>query len=90
VAEVIYTAEAFADVERLERAAPGAASLIAGAVSVLAANPCIGRPVERDLRELVISRGRTGHLALYAFDEVRDLTIVLAVRHQREAGYEGD
>jgi plasmid stabilization system protein ParE len=36
---------------------------------------------------LVISRGRTGYLAMYEYDEAADLVIVLAVRHQREQDY---
>ena len=84
---VIYSEEALAEVDRLEQAAPGAASLIEGAVSVLDANPCIGRSVEHDLRELVISRGKTGYVALYDYDDEFDEVIVVAVRHQREAGY---
>ncbi len=39
------------------------------------------------MRELVISRGKTGYLALDEYDEVADLVIVLAVRHQREQDY---
>jgi plasmid stabilization system protein ParE len=41
------------------------------------------------LRELVISRGRTGYVALYSFEEDQDAVLVLAIRHQREAGYWG-
>ncbi len=57
------------------------------AVSILAEHPLVGRPVEKGLRELVISRGRTGYLALYRFFEEEDVVLVLALRHQREAGY---
>lgn len=39
------------------------------------------------LRELVISRGRTGYLALYRVDEAKARVLVLAIRHQREAGF---
>jgi plasmid stabilization system protein ParE len=42
------------------------------------------------LRELVISRGRTGYVALYSFEEDRDAVLILAIRHQREAGYWGE
>jgi hypothetical protein len=35
----------------------------------------------------VISRGKTGYLALYHYDEARDRILVLAIRHQREAGF---
>jgi plasmid stabilization system protein ParE len=52
-------------------------------------HPAVGRPVGANLRELVISRGRTGYLALYAYDDLADTVAVLAVRHQRESGYPG-
>jgi plasmid stabilization system protein ParE len=61
--------------------------LILAAVGVLEYHPLMGRPAEVGLRELVISRGKTGYLALYRYDEARDRVLVLSVRHQREAGY---
>ncbi len=49
-------------------------------------HPFIGRPVRGELRELVISHGRSGYAALY---RVRvDTAVVLAIRHQREAGFQ--
>lgn len=63
--------------------------LIAEAVELLVRHPLIGRPVEYPLRELVISRGRTGYVALYSFEENRDAVLILSIRHQREAGYWG-
>ena len=53
-------------------------------------HPWIGRAVddETNLRELVISRGKTAHVALYRYDELREEVIVAAVRHQREAGFD--
>jgi plasmid stabilization system protein ParE len=41
------------------------------------------------LRELVISRGRTGYVALYSLEEGQDAVLILTIRHQREAGYLG-
>jgi hypothetical protein len=38
---------------------------------------------------LVISRGRTGYLALYRFLPLLDRVLVVALRHQRESGYKG-
>ena len=64
--------------------------LIAEAVELLARHPLIGRPVEHPLRELVISRGRTGYVALYSFEENQDAVLILAIRHQREVGYLGE
>jgi plasmid stabilization system protein ParE len=39
------------------------------------------------LRELVISYGRTGYVALYRVAARGDRVEILAIRHQREAGY---
>ena len=61
--------------------------VIADAVEVLARHPLIGRIAEHSLRELVISRGKTGYIALYDYDADDDRVVILAVRAQREAGY---
>ena len=63
------------------------AELIVSAVEALADHPLLGRPVELGYRELVISRGRSGYLALYRYDDALDEVLILAIRHQREAGY---
>ena len=47
----------------------------------------IGRPMPHGLRELLVSRGRTGYLALYSFDERHDAVLMLAIRHRREDDY---
>jgi addiction module RelE/StbE family toxin len=91
----MYTAQALSDLERvtdfLHEQAPEAAlatlDLIQEAVGVLARHPLIGRPAGQGLSELVISRGRTGYVALYSHEPAHDVVLVLAVRHQREAGY---
>jgi plasmid stabilization system protein ParE len=96
MAAVAYAPRALGDLERLvdflleteEASAAATFELIESAVSVLVMHPLIGRPVEAGLRELVISRGRTGYLAPYRYDEARDQVLVLAIRHQREAGYQ--
>jgi plasmid stabilization system protein ParE len=36
-----------------------------------------------------ISRGSTGYVALYSLEEDQDAVLILAIRHQREAGYLG-
>ena len=91
----VYSRQAFADLERLTdflaetdpSAAAKTVGLIEEAVALLRRHPLIGRPVEHELRELVISRGRTGYVALYSFEEAREVVLILAIRHQREAGY---
>lgn len=95
MAELIYAPQALADRERptdfLLETEPAAAlqtaELISEAVGVLENHPLVGRPAEHEMRELVISRGRTGYVALYSYEEQHDTVLVLAVRHQREAGY---
>lgn len=87
--------EARADLERLTdflaASAPEAAletvDIILEGLHILASHPLMGRPLSHGLRELVISRGRSGYLALYRYDALTDLALVLAVKHQREDGY---
>ncbi len=73
--------------ERFPHEAVQTVDLITDALCILELHPKIGRPLEEGLRELVISRGKSGYLALYQYDEAADLVVVLAVRHQREQGY---
>ncbi|HYV46759.1 MAG TPA: type II toxin-antitoxin system RelE/ParE family toxin [Myxococcaceae bacterium] len=91
-----YSTRALADLDRLSDfllehdplLADRAIDRICEAVFILKDHPMIGRLVEGGLRELLISRGRTGYIALYRFDEVEDVVQVLSVRHQREAKYQ--
>ena len=94
--KIVYHDKARDDVARLVEfliefdveAALATFGIIDEAISLLKNHPEIGRPTENDsLRELVISRGRTGYVALYEFDELRELVIVLRVKHQRESGF---
>jgi plasmid stabilization system protein ParE len=64
---------------------------IRSAVLVLDQHPNIGRPIGggSTLRELIISEGRTGYVALYEYDQADRIIRVVAVRHQRQAGYRG-
>lgn len=95
MAEVVVTPGADADLGRLvdflleaqHAEAMATYDLVMGALAVLRHYPLIGRPVEDGMRELVISRGKTGYVALYEFDSERDRVLILALRHQREAGY---
>jgi plasmid stabilization system protein ParE len=86
VAQIIYSARA---VENLDNpaGAVAAAEAIESAVNTLAAHPLLGRRIEGDLRELVISFGATGYVALYRFVVQDDQVRVLALRPQREIGY---
>lgn len=95
MARIIYSSGAVADLERLTDflqaenpiAAAQTINLIIEAVQILDNHPLMGRPVEQGLRELVISRGKSGYLALYSYQSEYDTILILAVRHQREAGY---
>ncbi len=64
-----------------------AVEAIRSAVNVLESHPMIGRRVEGELRELVISYGKTGYLALYRFIPAMNQVRILALRHQRELDY---
>jgi addiction module RelE/StbE family toxin len=95
LAKLKITDRAGRDLERLTdflletdvSAAVETTDLIIDAISILKRHPLIGRPVEDGYRELVISRGRSGYMALYKYEEANDLVLILAVRHQRESGY---
>ncbi len=92
---VFLSQAAFDDLRRLEEFLAESEDPMAGelldfildALHVLTHQPGIGRPVEGGLRELIISRRRSGYLARYEFDQVRDLVLVARIRHQRESGY---
>lgn len=92
---VLLSQAAFDDMLRLEEFLAEAGDPLSGdllafvldALQVLSHQPGIGRPVEGGLRELIVSRRRSGYLARYEFDDVRDLVLVARIRHQRESGY---
>jgi len=84
------------DLERLHQfllpksstAAHRAAATIIKTVQMLEEHPQIGRPVEDmdpEYRELLIDFGDSGYIALYRLN--RGIVTVLALRHQKEAGY---
>ena len=95
MAQVIYSEEAFADFERIvefllqsaAEQAPEALENIRSAIDILGTHPLIGRRVDAHMRELVISWGATGYLALYRFDPGLEIVRILRIRHQREAGF---
>jgi plasmid stabilization system protein ParE len=95
VARIVFSEEAFGDLERIvdfllenspERASE-ALQRIRSATDTLDLHPLIGRRVNAEIRELVISWGETGYIALYRFDPVGGIVRILRIRHQREAGY---
>ena len=94
---IVFAAEALTDLEVILRFnadfdkawALGQIETIRSAIAILEQHPRIGRPLSAGMRELVISAGKAGSIALYHYEELDRLVRVLAVRHQREAGYRG-
>ncbi|MBS0379122.1 MAG: type II toxin-antitoxin system RelE/ParE family toxin [Proteobacteria bacterium] len=95
MAHIEIAPRAIADLERLfdfkARSDPQRARVrllsVRRALELLAEHPLLGREVEYGFRELVLMRGRDGYLALYRWLPAEDLVVILAIRHQREAGY---
>lgn len=96
MSRLIWSPAALLDVQRLYRflapknidAAKRAVMAIRQGVKVLTQQPGIGRPVEdlpSEFREWIIDFGDSGYIVRYRLD-ADDVTI-LAVRHQKEAGY---
>lgn len=65
---------------------------IVSSLSKLLDNPNIGRPWPLNLayREKVIPFGASNFLALYQIDERNGDILILALRHEREKGYDLD
>ena len=93
---LIWSPSALADVQRLYRflaqnntdAARRAVKSIREGVKIIALQPGIGRPaedMEPEYREWIIDFSGSGYVALYRYES--DAAVILAVRHQREAGY---
>ena len=95
MATVVYSKRALDHIERAFQflrdknpdAAQNAVTAIQSAVNNLAAHPLVGRRIEGELRELIISYGLSGYVALYRFVIAADEVRILAVRHQREVGF---
>lgn len=94
MARLVFAPAALNDLERLaaflldqsQRQAAETRPLLVDGLQVLKRHPLIGRPAEHGLRELLISRGRSGYVALYRYLVESDTVLILALRHQREAG----
>ena len=93
---LIWTPQALADVQRLYRflaskniyAARRGVQAIRQGVKVLTLQPGVGRPIDDlpvEFREWLIDFGDSGYVARYRLDT--DVIVVLAVRHQKEAGF---
>jgi plasmid stabilization system protein ParE len=96
VAQVVYSARSLDHLERAFQflrdknptAALNAVIAIQSAVDGLGAHPFIGRRIEGEIRELIISYGQSGYVALYRFVASQNEVRVLAIRHQRELGFQ--
>lgn len=93
---LIWSQQALLDVQRLYRflaannidAAKRAIQAVRQGVAVLGRQPGIGRPVEDmpdEFREWVIDFGDSGYVIRYRIEP--GAVILLAARHQKEAGY---
>ncbi len=98
MARVEVTAAALRDLERLFDFIAAEEPLrarrqilsVRRAFEALADHPLLGRVAEDGRRELVLARGRYGYIAKYRWLAADDAVLILAVRHQREAGYRED
>lgn len=92
-----FSASAIADLKRLRAfldpknptAAGRAAQAIRRSLAVLEAQPRLGRQVaglQPEFREWAIAFGASGYIARYHLEP--DRIVILAIRHQREAGFD--
>ncbi len=95
MARVQITVRALADLERLfdylaednPKLARERILSVRRAFELLADHPLLGRQAEDGRRELILSRGRFCYVAKYRWVPAEDVILILAVRHQLEAGY---
>ncbi len=94
--QIKYAAGAIRDLQRLRAflqsknpmAAKRAAETIMKSLQMLGYQPQIGRPIEDmsdEYREWLIDFGDSGYAVRYRID--MGTVVILAVRHQKEAGY---
>ncbi|MCD6008266.1 MULTISPECIES: type II toxin-antitoxin system RelE/ParE family toxin [Halomonadaceae] len=95
MSRVIFAPAAVRDLERLREflrpknlaAAERAAKVIIQGVQALGELPRIGRPIDdlpEEYRDWLIEFGDSGYVVRYRIDD--DFVVVLAIRHQKEAG----
>jgi plasmid stabilization system protein ParE len=91
---IVFSRRALQDLERLtdfliaidKNAALETIELIESAIQILSQHPFIGRTCDPHLRELVISRSKSGYVAIYSFDEKKNAVLICSIRHQKESG----
>lgn len=76
-------------ISRDAAAAGRAAKAISNQLSMLETAPGLGRPVSNhaELREFLIEFGDSGYVVLYRHEGADESIVILAFRHQKEAGY---
>ncbi len=92
--KIVYAQQAVNDLLRLTdfliesnpTAALATINLIEEAIMLLERHPLIGRLIDDALRELIISRGKSGYVALYSYENKKNTILILTIRHQRETG----
>ena len=95
MARVEVTTRALADLERLfdfpaehnPKLARERMVSVRRALELLADHPLLGREAEDGRRELILSRVKFGYVAKYRWVPSDDVVLILAVRHQLDAGY---
>ena len=96
MSRVIWSPAALLDVQRLYRflapknidAAKQVVKALRQGVKVLQLQAGIGRPIDdmpEEFREWIIDFGDSGYVARYRVDS--EVVVILAVRHQKQAGY---
>ena len=96
MAQVVHSRRAFQDLDRLTAfvmkeaplSAVAAIDTLIDGIQILERHPMVGRRCEQGLRELVIAYGQRGYVALYSYEQRADVALILAIRHQREAGFQ--
>lgn len=94
MATVRYSGDAGDDLARLAaflrdthpEDAEATIGLIVEAIAILRDHPFIGRPAEGGFRLLLVSRGRSGYVALHEYLEPTDAVTIHRIWHQREVG----
>lgn len=90
--EIVFSDAAIQDIYRFTyflletypEVAMDTGEIIVDGLQVLAAHPLVGVRNEAGLRKLVISRGRSGYIAIYDYDQLKARVLVMAIKHQRE------
>lgn len=96
MAEIVFSDNAIQDIYRLTyflletypEAAMDTGEIIVDGLIVLATHPLVGVKNDEGLRKLVISRGRSGYIAIYDYDQLKERVLVVTIKHQREGNFD--